>query len=144
MLIFNRTIRQVDIVNPVKQTKNKRYSNSGTLRILHCHVDKQFSLIDYVRGNCVIRMVCALDFTMSNGTPLTKGSLHTSDEEKVSCTRYFDSNTKLKVTMLLPCLTTWTGSMPYIQRHFVDRKRIDFSLYHWSRLPTTSKWRGWK
>ncbi|KAK2572719.1 Copine-1 [Acropora cervicornis] len=80
--LFHRTIRQVDIVNPVKQNKNKRYSNSGTLRILHCHVDKQFSLVDYVRGNCVIRMVCALDFTMSNGTPLTKGSLHTSDEEK--------------------------------------------------------------
>ena len=42
---------------------------------------------------------------MSNGTPLTKGSLHTSDEEKVRCTRYFDSNTILKVTLLLFCLT---------------------------------------
>lgn len=74
----------MDIVNPRKQIKNKRYSNSGTLRILHCHADKQFSLVDYVRGNCVIRMVCAIDFTISNGPPLTQGSLHTMEEEKVS------------------------------------------------------------
>ena len=80
---LNRTVRQVDIVNPTKRNKSKRYSNSGTLRILQCHVDRQFSLVDYVRGNCVIRTVCALDFTMSNGTPLTNGSLHTMDDEKV-------------------------------------------------------------
>ena len=71
-------------MNPRKQTKNKRYSNSGTLRILHCLVDRQFSLVDYVSGNCVIRMVCAVDFTISNGQPLTQDSLHTMDEEKVS------------------------------------------------------------
>ena len=81
---LNRTVRQLDIVNPRKQIKIKRHSNSGTLRILHCHVDSQFSLIDYVRGNCVIRMVCAIDFTMSNGPPLTKDSLHSMDERKVS------------------------------------------------------------
>lgn len=79
-----RAVKQVDIVNPKKQVKNKRYLNSGTFRILHCYVDKQFSLIDYVRGNCVIRMVCAVDFTISNGQPLTQDSLHTLDEEKVS------------------------------------------------------------
>ena len=80
---LHRAVKQVDIVNPKKQIKNKRYSNSGILRILHCYVDKQFSLIDYVRGNCVIRMVCAIDFTISNGPPLTQDSLHTMDEEKV-------------------------------------------------------------
>ena len=73
-------------MNPKKQIKNKRYSNSGTLRILHCHADRQFSLVDYVRGNCVIRMVCAIDFTISNGQPLTQDSLHTMEEEKVSIT----------------------------------------------------------
>ena len=71
-------------MNPRKQNKNKRYTNSGTLRILHCHADRQFSLVDYVSGNCVIRMVCAVDFTISNGQPLTQDSLHTMDEEKVS------------------------------------------------------------
>lgn len=81
-LLLKRAVKQVDIVNPKKQIKNKRYSNSGILRILHCYVDKQFSLIDYVRGNCVIRMVCAIDFTISNGPPLTQDSLHTMDEEK--------------------------------------------------------------
>ncbi|RMX40585.1 hypothetical protein pdam_00019932 [Pocillopora damicornis] len=79
---LHRAVKQVDIVNPKKQIKNKRYSNSGILRILHCYVDKQFSLIDYVRGNCIIRMVCAIDFTISNGPPLTQDSLHTMDEEK--------------------------------------------------------------
>lgn len=81
-LLLKRTVRELDIVNPRKQIKNKRYSNSGTLRILHCHADRQFSLVDYVRGNCIIRMVCAVDFTISNGQPLTQDSLHTMDEEK--------------------------------------------------------------
>ena len=29
-------------------------------------------------------MACAVDFTISNGEPLTQDSLHTNDEEKVS------------------------------------------------------------
>lgn len=81
-LSVHRTVREVDIVNPRKQNKSKRNSNSGTLRILQCHVDTQFSLVDYVRGNCVIRLVCAIDFTISNGQPLTKDSLHNIDKEK--------------------------------------------------------------
>lgn len=74
----------MDIVNPRKQNKGKRNSNSGTLRILQCHVDTQFTLVDYVRGNCVIKLVCAVDFTISNGQPMTKDSLHNRDEEKAS------------------------------------------------------------
>ncbi|KAM7439897.1 hypothetical protein ABFA07_010761 [Porites harrisoni] len=80
--LLKRTVREVDIVNPRKQNKGKRNSNSGTLRILQCHVDTQFTLVDYVRGNCVIKLVCAVDFTISNGQPMTKDSLHNIDEEK--------------------------------------------------------------
>lgn len=29
-------------------------------------------------------MACAVDFTLSNGEPLTQDSLHTNDEERVS------------------------------------------------------------
>ncbi|XP_068710536.1 copine-1-like [Montipora foliosa] len=151
--LVNRTVRQVDIVNPVKRSKSKRYSNSGTLRILHCHLDKQFSLIDYVRGNCFIRMVCALDFTMSNGAPLTRDSLHTLDEERNEYVQTLEAIGKVLTTFgednKIPAYgfgakATSTGPLPYMfaldsEGAQLELEKIDNVIdAYWKRLEDVS------
>lgn len=46
-------------------------------------------------------MVCAIDFTISNGQPLTQDSLHTMEEEKVSITVLNYTPKSTTVTKLL-------------------------------------------
>ena len=52
-------------------------SNAGYLKLYHVSFQEQYSLIDYVRSGVSIKAGIAIDFTLSNGYPLTsERSLH--------------------------------------------------------------------
>ncbi|XP_066923298.1 copine-9-like [Clytia hemisphaerica] len=58
------------------RAKNKE-SNAGYLKLYHVSVDEQFSLVDYIRSGTQIKCSIGIDFTLSNGCPLTnERSLH--------------------------------------------------------------------
>ncbi|EDO49902.1 predicted protein, partial [Nematostella vectensis] len=75
--LINRSIKVLQLVKPQKTQKARRAGTAGSLRIDHCHVDKHFSLVDYIRGGCDVTIACAIDFTLSNGDPSCRSSLHT-------------------------------------------------------------------
>ncbi|XP_017157432.1 copine-3-like isoform X1 [Poecilia reticulata] len=55
---------------------NKKYKNSGIICIKRCQVEKEYSFLDYVMGGCQINFTIAIDFTGSNGDPISPQSLH--------------------------------------------------------------------
>ncbi|KAM4719143.1 copine-3-like isoform 2-T2 [Anableps anableps] len=59
-----------------KKLKNKKYKNSGVICIKRCQVEKEYSFLDYVMGGCQINFTIAIDFTGSNGDPMSPQSLH--------------------------------------------------------------------
>lgn len=81
--LIKNNIRTLDIINVnKKKLRSKRNINSGTVRILHSQVETTFSLLDFVRGGCVIRLAFAVDLTLSNGDPSLIDSLHSTSEGK--------------------------------------------------------------
>lgn len=66
-----------------QKNKTKRQKSSGCLKILQCYVDRQYSVLDFVRGGCNMQFVCAFDFTFSNGDPKETNSLHSIVSEHV-------------------------------------------------------------
>ena len=41
-------------------------------------------MLDFIRGGCDMKFVCAIDFTLSNGNPKDSYSLHSMMSEHVS------------------------------------------------------------
>jgi len=66
---------ELPLINPKKAGK-RGYKNSGTLHFKRADVVPVPSFLDYIRGGCEISMVCAVDFTASNGDPKNPHSLH--------------------------------------------------------------------
>ena len=42
-------------------------------------VEKRNSFLEYIFGGCELNLAIAVDFTLSNGDPNSRDSLHTSD-----------------------------------------------------------------
>ena len=64
----------------LKSNNNNNSSNAGYLKLYHVSFQEQYSLIDYVRSGICIKASIAIDFTLSNGYPLTsERSLHCLD-----------------------------------------------------------------
>ncbi|EDO39500.1 predicted protein [Nematostella vectensis] len=84
--IANTSLRQLlelrqsgsglDLINPKKKAKKKKYVNSGVLYISGCEVIHHNTFLDYVMGGCQINFTVGVDFTASNGNPSTPQSLH--------------------------------------------------------------------
>ena len=51
-------------------------SKYGKILFEDCQVEDTISFIDYIMGGCEIGVHVAIDFTMSNGKPTEKSSLH--------------------------------------------------------------------
>lgn len=51
----------------------------GTLSICGFNISKRHSFLEYVFGGCEISLAIAVDFTLSNGHPHEKDSLHYFD-----------------------------------------------------------------
>lgn len=71
--------KAMELREPKKALK-KNYKNSGTLRILHCKMDLQHSLLDFINGGCHLKLMIAIDFTASNGDIGEASSLHNTDD----------------------------------------------------------------
>lgn len=59
-----------------KKVGKRGYKNSGVLVMNKHDVVQIPTFLDYIRGGCEINMVCAIDFTASNGDPRVPASLH--------------------------------------------------------------------
>ncbi|XP_071114486.1 copine-3-like [Haliotis cracherodii] len=70
------------LICPKKEKKNKKDVTSGSVRFYQFRVDKQHSLMDFVRGGCKLRLIIAIDFTASNGTVSDELSLHSCNDAK--------------------------------------------------------------
>ncbi|KAM3860302.1 copine-3-like [Diretmus argenteus] len=60
----------------LQKKKKKGYKNSGVICIKQCHVEREYTFLDYIMGGCEINFTIAIDFTASNGDPNTPQSLH--------------------------------------------------------------------
>lgn len=69
--------KMVKEFNFQKLPSSKRSANSGFLKIYHVSLGGRYSLVDYTTGGIQLNASIAVDFTLSNGQPLTdKTSLH--------------------------------------------------------------------
>jgi len=71
---------ELPLINPKKAGK-RGYKNSGVLHFKRCDVVAVPTFLEYIRGGCEVSMVCAVDFTASNGNPTNPASLHHVDPQ---------------------------------------------------------------
>eukprot|EP01034_Spumella_vulgaris_P025881 gene25881-32387_t len=64
------------VIEADKKLKSKSYVNSGSLMASNVSIEKNPTFSDFITGGCEISLVVAIDFTMSNGDPVTPQSLH--------------------------------------------------------------------
>ncbi|RUS78779.1 hypothetical protein EGW08_013463 [Elysia chlorotica] len=72
--------RCLKLTCPKKERNERKHTHSGTLRLYQFRVDMQYSLLDYIRGGCLLRLIIAIDFTASNGAFSDPLSLHTLEQ----------------------------------------------------------------
>ncbi|XP_056660575.1 copine-9 isoform X2 [Monodelphis domestica] len=70
------SLSPLQVLNPRKKCKKKKYVNSGTVTLLSFTVDSEFTFVDYIKGGTQLNFTVAIDFTASNGNPLQPTSLH--------------------------------------------------------------------
>ena len=75
---------RLDIVNPTKQKKKKKYSNSGILEIINFEIMQKYSLVNYLQSGFKINLLFAVDFTSSNLDYSSPASLH-----KLHCDNFY-------------------------------------------------------
>ena len=54
----------------------------GTLSLQNLKVERQHSFLEYIFGGCEVDLSIAIDFTLSNGDPRSKSSLHYFDPQR--------------------------------------------------------------
>ena len=66
------------VIHPPTKSKysSSSYKNSGLIDVNSFVVEKQYTMIDFLRGGLEISLVVAVDFTGSNGDPSRPGTLH--------------------------------------------------------------------
>jgi hypothetical protein len=67
--------KTLDLV-PAKQKKGGKRTIAGTLVFGKVELRRNPTFLEYLRGGCEINLICAIDFTASNGDPRTATSLH--------------------------------------------------------------------
>lgn len=65
---------------PILNQKNKQ--QKGTMKFKSVKINKRHTFLEYVFGGCEMSLVVAVDFTLSNGDPKDKDSLHYFDINK--------------------------------------------------------------
>ena len=64
------------LVNPELKKKKKSYIGSGNITIESIKVEQMHTFLEYIRGGSEVSLICAIDFTASNGDPMQPTSLH--------------------------------------------------------------------
>lgn len=66
-----------DCINKEKQArKGKSYKNSGQIILQSLAITTQYTFLDYIQGGTELACTIAIDFTASNGNPMSPDSLH--------------------------------------------------------------------
>ncbi|XP_014261553.1 copine-8-like isoform X2 [Cimex lectularius] len=74
------------LINPDKQAKKRdAYKGSGTVSVDSCVLRPIYSFLDYIRGGTQIFCTVAIDFTGSNGNPMSPDSLHYITSGQLNC-----------------------------------------------------------
>ena len=75
--LFNKR-KDIPLIHPPTKSKYKKssYRNSGLVDVVDCRLEKNPTMIDYLRGGLQMNMMVAIDFTGSNGDPRDAGTLH--------------------------------------------------------------------
>lgn len=68
----------LNVIEPEKQS-TRGYVNSGTLTVSNAFVEPHPTFQQFIVGGCELSMVVAIDFTGSNGDPMSPSSLHYID-----------------------------------------------------------------
>ncbi|KAJ3070842.1 Copine-8, partial [Quaeritorhiza haematococci] len=80
---FNELTRtqglEVELIDPVKKEKGKKYTNSGVFKVVEFAMEKEDTFLDYIAGGTTVSLAVAIDFTQSNGEPFLPNSLHYRD-----------------------------------------------------------------
>lgn len=78
--------RPFAIQNSFKKSMKRSGSDHGTLYVTNAFVQEQPDAVttlpahvQYIRGGCRMRLICAVDFTLSNGRPTDPSSSHYGD-----------------------------------------------------------------
>eukprot|EP00357_Protocruzia_adherens_P001906 CAMPEP_0115012566 /NCGR_PEP_ID=MMETSP0216-20121206/24822_1 /TAXON_ID=223996 /ORGANISM="Protocruzia adherens, Strain Boccale" /LENGTH=531 /DNA_ID=CAMNT_0002381665 /DNA_START=35 /DNA_END=1630 /DNA_ORIENTATION=+ len=74
--ITEHGLKHFSIVDSMKTKKDGSYKNSGVLNLSELEIEIRHTFIDYLKGGLDINLVCAVDFTASNGEPQLVNSLH--------------------------------------------------------------------
>jgi len=56
--------------------------SKGNFALNSCHIERRHSFLEYIFGGCEINLSVGIDFTLSNGHPTDKESLHYFDPRK--------------------------------------------------------------
>jgi hypothetical protein len=67
---------EFDLINPKKLSKKRNYKNSGKLRVVSCSIEPEHTFLDYLQNGLELNFSVAIDFTASNGNPMTPSSKH--------------------------------------------------------------------
>ena len=89
---------------PQQQAKSRKPKSSGSLNILQCCVEHQYNALDFIRGGCDMKFVCAIDFTLSNGNPKESNSLHSMMSEH---NEYLEALRSLGSVLSYYCVDKW-------------------------------------
>mmetsp|Transcript_3469 Transcript_3469/g.2471 ORF Transcript_3469/g.2471 Transcript_3469/m.2471 type:complete len:90 (-) Transcript_3469:1555-1824(-) len=57
----------------------KKGKRMGEMKVKAFHLTTRYTFLQYVFGGCDINLVIAIDFTLSNGSPNDRDSLHYFD-----------------------------------------------------------------
>ncbi|GFN74133.1 lectin c-type domain protein [Plakobranchus ocellatus] len=75
--------RSLSLSCPKKdRTSDRKRTHFGLLRLHQFRVDMQYSLLDYIQGGCLLRLIIAFDFTASNGVLSDPLSLHSLEKNR--------------------------------------------------------------
>lgn len=87
------------------EIRSKKSQLEGNLHFKTLRVARRYTFLEYVFGGCEINLSIAVDFTLSNGPPNDKDSLHYFDMNKNeylqaitqvgSILQYYDSDKKI-------------------------------------------------
>merc|ERR1712096_295737 len=63
-------------INMKKKTNKRSYKNSGMIHLMYAKTQKAYTFLDYIGGGTELACTISIDFTASNGNPMSPESLH--------------------------------------------------------------------
>jgi hypothetical protein len=75
-------IQTITLAQLKEGTQDYTLPKKGQLKLKNLKVERTHSFLEYVFGGCEVDLTIAVDFTLSNGDPRSRDSLHFFDPAK--------------------------------------------------------------